>query len=216
MAQSIINSNEFARKMDENHLSSSPRRTAIRKSSLRLSIPTIEQINESKKPIISNQNDSDDFNSDSYVKRMINNCNYSGQLQSNINSKLNNDNESNNGNSSEDLCDIKRLKCVINAPKLEKSKQINLSNSKTPTDFKVIIDSDENETIKMPQFTQLKSISLSTPSTPLHPTKPYLKRIVSLSPTIHYNLDQHVSYLLLLQPVLINCHLLKNKILSSL
>lgn len=44
----------------------------------------------------------------------------------------------------------------------------------------------------MPLFAQMKSISTSTPNTPLHLPKPHLNRIISLSPTIHYKLEQHV------------------------
>lgn len=44
-----------------------------------------------------------------------------------------------------------------------------------------------------PLFAQIKVLSSSTPNTPLRANpKPHFNRIISLSPTIHYKLEQHV------------------------
>lgn len=44
-----------------------------------------------------------------------------------------------------------------------------------------------------PLFTQMKSLSASTPNTPLRANpKPNFNRIISLSPSVLYGLDQHV------------------------
>lgn len=135
------NQNGFARKMEEmnNNLSSSPRRTAIGKPSLRLSIPTIEQIAESKNQARLNQTDPGNKKPGSFVKRMIDNCNHSGQLPSNVDINITSDSPSNSENAAE-ICDANRVKSVIE--KLDKSKRISGSNSsingsvngKSPTD----------------------------------------------------------------------------------
>lgn len=125
----------FARKMDDmsNHLSSSPRRIAIGKPSLRLSIPTIEQIAETKNQNVKlNQTDSSNKKSGSFVKQMIDNCNHSSQLPSNVEVIVNNDGQSKSGNAA-DVCDTNRVKRVIE--KLDKTtKQMTNTNGKSPTE----------------------------------------------------------------------------------
>ncbi|XP_055324987.1 NAD(+) hydrolase sarm1 isoform X2 [Sitodiplosis mosellana] len=259
-----VNQNGIARKMDDmnNHLSSSPRRTAIGKPSLRLSIPTIEQIAETKNQAKLNQTDPGNKKSGSFVKRMIDNCNHSGQLPSNVDIITNSDGPSNSEHAAE-VCDMNRVKSVIE--KLDKNKRMSIANGKSPTDVMmasanataaaVAIDVDKKSTRKpsieihmeedksakdnddiacaiesngvqldnflsyskfendfkkrinelnssrldaqshdhhLPILTQIKSISTSTPNTPMHIPKPHLNRIVSLSPTIHYKLEQHI------------------------
>lgn len=130
-----VSQNGIARKMDDmtNHLSSSPRRTAIGKPSLRLSIPTIEQIAESKSPAKLNPTDPGNKKSgDSFVKRMIDNCNHSGQLPSNVDIITGNDGPSNSEHAAE-VCDMNRVKSVIE--KLDKNKRMSvIANGKSPTD----------------------------------------------------------------------------------
>lgn len=106
--------------------SSSPRRTAIGKPSLRLSIPTIEQIAESSKsqPKLNQTIDPANKKTDSFVKRMIDNCNHSGQLPSNLECTINGDSHSNSENAAE-ICDTNRVKSVVE--KLDKNKR--MSNS---------------------------------------------------------------------------------------
>lgn len=130
------NQNGFSRKMNEmnNNLSSSPRRTAIGKPSLRLSIPTIEQIAESK-----NHTDPVQKKSGSFVKRMIDNCNHSGQLPSNVDTNIICDNQSSGQNAAE-ICDPNRVRSVIE--KLDKTKRISgvndsNINGKSPTDTSI-------------------------------------------------------------------------------
>lgn len=161
-----VNQNGNSRKMDDmsNHLSSSPRRTAIGKPSLRLSIPTIEQIAETKNQAKLNQTDPGNKKSDSFVKRMIDNCNHSGQLPSNVDIITNNDVPSNSENPA-DVCDMNRVKSVIE--KLDKNKRmsnnnnnggdscgssINSVNGKSPTSEVVpvpAINDDKETTIKL-------------------------------------------------------------------
>lgn len=147
MAQSsatIVNQNGFDRKLEDinsKHLSSSPRRTAIRKSSLRLSIPTIEQIGEMKNQRKLNQTDADNIKS---VKQMMYN---SGQLQSNTNSILNSDGQCNAENANDDACDINRVKYAVQ--KIDKNKRMNFTNGKTPTDILMTAD-DEKESPRNP------------------------------------------------------------------
>lgn len=130
-----VNQNGIARKMDDmtNNLSSSPRRTAIGKPSLRLSIPTIEQIAETKTQAKLNQTDPGNKKSgDSFVKRMIDNCNHSGQLPSNVDIITSNDGPSNTEHAAE-VCDMNRVKSVIE--KLDKNKRMSIiANGKSPTD----------------------------------------------------------------------------------
>lgn len=130
-----VSQNGIARKMDDmtNHLSSSPRRTAIGKPSLRLSIPTIEQIAETKAQAKLNQTDPGNKKSgNSFVKRMIDNCNHSGQLPSNVDIITNNDGPSNSEHAAE-VCDMNRVKSVIE--KLDKNKRMSIiANGKSPTD----------------------------------------------------------------------------------
>lgn len=138
MAQSpaTANQNGFIRKSDEmnTHLSSSPRRTAIGKPSLRLSIPTIEQIAETKNQAKFNQTDPADKKSESFVKRMIDNCNHSGQLHSNIDGLANTDGQPNNIENVAEICgDTNRVKSVIE--KLDKSKRTNSTNGRSPTEI---------------------------------------------------------------------------------
>lgn len=146
--------------------SSSPRRTAIGKPSLRLSIPTIEQITESSK----SQPDPGNKKIDSFVKRMIDNCNHSGQLPSNVECTINGDSQSNSVNAAE-ICDTNRVKSVIE--KLDKNKRMsnnggdsnissnninnnnnnnNSVNGKSPTSEVVpvpVIYDDKERTIKL-------------------------------------------------------------------
>lgn len=144
-----VNQNGFARKIDDmnNHLSSSPRRTAIGKPSLRLSIPTIEQIAETKHQAKFNQTDPDNNKkSDSFVKRMIDNCNHSGQLQSNVDS---NDDIQMNCENAADVCDANRVKSVIE--KLDKTKRMSITNGKSPTEVVNVmaaVDDDKRSTRK--------------------------------------------------------------------
>lgn len=136
------NGSKFIRKADEmnNHLSSSPRRTAIGKPSLRLSIPTIEQIAETKNQPKLNQIDPVSKKSESsFVKRMIDNCNHSGQLNANIDGLVNVDGQHNIENVAE-ICDTNRVKSVIE--KLDKSKRTNCTNGKSPTETKNAVATD--------------------------------------------------------------------------
>lgn len=138
-----MNQNGFGRKIDDmnNHLSSSPRRTAIGKPSLRLSIPTIEQIAETKIQAKLNQTDADNKKADSFVKRMIDNCNHSGQLQSNIES---NDDTQTNCENAADVCDANHVKSVIE--KLDKNKRMSITNGKSPTDAVNVMASADDDT----------------------------------------------------------------------
>lgn len=129
-ATTTFKQNGFTRKPHDmnNHFSSSPRRTAIGKQSLRLSIPTIEQIADAKTLTKLNHNDTDNRKTDSFVKRMIDNCNHSGQLPSNIeNNNVCNDSQVSNSENPADVCDTNRVKSVIE--KLDKNKRMNNSNS---------------------------------------------------------------------------------------
>lgn len=160
-AESTANQNGFARKVDEmnNNLSSSPRRTAIGKPSLRLSIPTIEQIAESKNQAKLNASSNwSNKKTDSFVKRMIENCNHSGQLLSNAdNNNLNSDNQQAINENAAEICDANHVKSVIE--KLDKNKRRmsgNNSNSssngsvngKSPTDNVMVGDIDKKTTRK--------------------------------------------------------------------
>lgn len=141
--------------------SSSPRRTAIGKPSLRLSIPTIEQIADSSKsqPKLNQMTDPGNKKIDSFVKRMIDNCNHSGQLPSNVECITNGDSQSNSENAAE-ICDTNRVKSVIE--KLDKNKRMssnggdgsgnNSVNGKSPTTEAVPVPAtgdDEERTIKL-------------------------------------------------------------------
>lgn len=43
-----------------------------------------------------------------------------------------------------------------------------------------------------PIFSQMKTMSASQPNTPLRSSpKPHFTRIISLSPTVHYNMEQN-------------------------
>lgn len=130
-ATATVSQNGIARKMDDmtHNLSSSPRRTAIGKPSLRLSIPTIEQIAETKNQAKLNQTDPGNKKSDSFVKRMID-INNSGQLPSNVDIITNNDGPSNTENAA-DVCDMNRVKSVVE--KLDKNKRMSIANGKSPT-----------------------------------------------------------------------------------
>lgn len=106
--------------------SSSPRRTAIGKPSLRLSIPTVEQIAESKNQTKLNQTDPVSKKTDSFVKRMIDNCNHSGQLPSNVDGPVNSDSHQSTSELAAEICDANRVKNVVE--KLDSKKKSSIDN----------------------------------------------------------------------------------------
>lgn len=150
--------------------SSSPRRTAIGKPSLRLSIPTVEQIAESSKsqPKLNQITDPGNKKAASFVKRMIDNCNHSGQLPSNVECTINGDSQSKSENAAE-ICDTNRVKSVIE--KLDKNKRMSNNggdgssnssvNGKSPTSEVVPVpatddDKDRTITLSIDDLTALK------------------------------------------------------------